>query len=412
MSNEQQLLILGRKHAAEFEQIVEQRGFKATCIPREAGMQALQSVLEQPIAGVIATNDGGSLMAAYVAEQAEVLYPSVRSVVLCQHKLKSRDAQMQWIPNAVPRYTGITLSAFAEGKRPNLSEVTFPVIVKPFRSSFSRATAICTTEEEVESWIEQNAEQLRRTNDTYRGLWSDITGGQMPLDGFIIEERAEGEQVTLDGYVHNGEVRFIGVTDSVLLYESLSFARFEYPSAIDEHIQEEMRQITRDVLRGIGFDNGFFNIEFVAHHQYGVKLVEINSRPSMQFQRLFEWVDGVKLLDMMVEEAVGGDPEKRLGERHAREDGVAFCYVFRRERDGLIASMPTAEDIRRAKAPLKNGHVSLFAPPGTKLSSLSQDAMTYRYAYAYGHVPERIQVGAAIAHMEDVLPFTFTDQEE
>ncbi|MCA9387724.1 MAG: hypothetical protein KC653_01645, partial [Candidatus Andersenbacteria bacterium] len=127
MSNEQQLLILGRKHAAEFEQIVEQRGFKATCIPREAGMQALQSVLEQPIAGVIATNDGGSLMAAYVAEQAEVLYPSVRSVVLCQHKLKSRDAQMQWIPNAVPRYTGITLSAFAEGKRPNLSEVTFPV---------------------------------------------------------------------------------------------------------------------------------------------------------------------------------------------------------------------------------------------------------------------------------------------
>ena len=82
------------------------------------------------------------------------------------------------------------------------------------------------------------------------------------MHGFIVEELLSGEEVTLEGFVSEGRVTTIGVTDSVKYPGTLSFERFEYPSRLAEERQGELSDVAERVLPALGFDGGFFNVEF------------------------------------------------------------------------------------------------------------------------------------------------------
>ena len=51
--------------------------------------------------------------------------------------------------------------------------------------------------------------------------------------------------------------------DSIMYPGTIAFERFEYPSSLPEPVQQRMGGIARRLMRGIGYQDGMFNIEFM-----------------------------------------------------------------------------------------------------------------------------------------------------
>jgi len=80
---------------------------------------------------------------------------------------------------------------------------------------------------------------------------------------------------------------------------TISFARFEYPSALDLGVRERMARIAARFISSIGFDNGLFNIEmFYDPNSNSIHLIEVNPRMCPQFADLMEKVNGVNTYEI------------------------------------------------------------------------------------------------------------------
>ena len=183
--------------------------------------------------------------------------------------------------------------------------------------------------------------------------------------GFLAEELLTGKEVTLEGYVHGGETTSIGVTDSVKYPGTNSFERFEYPSALSPERQAELSDATARVLRALGFDGGFFNVEFFIPSDGGAaRIIEVNARISSQFWPLVEAVDGQSTYEALFELACGGDPAWAFGPPR----GVAISYCMRVFEDAFVRSVPDPEP-----------GLELLVRPGLRLSQQGRnDAQSYR----------------------------------
>ena len=187
------------------------------------GRALLEELAELPADGVVGTKDRSALLAAQLAERRGLPGPSPAAIVSCQHKPSSRAIQQRLAPQATPRF------ALADRRRPFRR-----------RGGRSRSWAGCPG----------GAARRRRgraqlvDDQSYRDEYAELAG--LPEDavrGFLVEELVTGDEVTLEGFVHEGEVTVIGVTDSVKYLGTSSFERFEYPSALPLARLDELAEL-------------------------------------------------------------------------------------------------------------------------------------------------------------------------
>jgi hypothetical protein len=172
--------------------------------------------------------------------------------------------------------------------------------------------------------------------------------------------------VTLEGYVHEGRVTTIGVTDSVKYPGTLSFERFEYPSALPEARLDELDGVAARVLPALGFDGGFFNVEFFVPAAGPAQIIEVNGRLASQFAPLVQGLHGRSTYDALFALALGEDPEWEAG----APVGVGVSYCLRVFEDAFVESVPDPEP-----------DVELLVRPGLYLSEQGvNDAQSYRLA--------------------------------
>ena len=116
--------------------------------------------------------------------------------------------------------------------------------------------------------------------DEYARRYSGIAtlAGLAPenVHGFLAEELMEGAEVTLEGYVHQGSVTVIGITDSVKYPGTNSFERFEYPTVLSPRRQAELASVAKDIVLAHEFDDGFFNFEFFVADGEPARIIELN----------------------------------------------------------------------------------------------------------------------------------------
>jgi hypothetical protein len=190
------------------------------------------------------------------------------------------------------------------------------------------------------------------------------------VNGFLVEELARGAEVTLEGYVYGGEVTVIGITDSIMYAGTNSFERFEYPSTLGVDRQEELWGLARRVVPALGFDGGFFNMEFVVPPEGPATIIEVNGRIASQFAPMINAVHGRSTYDALFALASGRDPAWRPG----RPDGVAVSYVLRAFTDAFVEAVPEPEE-----------GVEILVRPGLRLSEQgTNDVESYRVAIVYG----------------------------
>ena len=131
---------------------------------------------------------------------------------------------------------------------------------------------------------------------------------------------------------------------------TLAFSRFDYPSHLPDSVQARMGEIATTTMRGLGFDNGIFNIEMMYDVEDDrISIIEINPRMASQFADLYEKVDGTNSFAVLLDIAQGETP--RFTRRQGRYAFAASC-VLRSFEDYLVAAVPSAADIEQPRADL------------------------------------------------------------
>jgi hypothetical protein len=143
-----------------------------------------------------------------------------------------------------------------------------------------------------------------------------------------------------------------------------SFERFEYPTVLSEDREAEIEDVVRRVMPELGFEGGFFNVEFFVSPDESPRIIEVNARIASQFAPLVQALHGRSTYDALFELACGEDPAWRTG----RPDGVGVSYCMRVFDDAFVEAVPDPEE-----------GLELLVRPGLHLSDQGvNDAQSYR----------------------------------
>jgi hypothetical protein len=309
--------------------------------------------------GIVGTKDRSALLASLLAERLGLPGPKPDAVINCQHKGRSRLLHRDVAPAATLPF------ATVHGADDPPPACPPPWFAKPIVGRLSQGARR----------VDDPAE-FRELRDAsgYSAAWgriAEVAGvPQAAVDGFLVEELARGAEVTLEGYVYEGRMTVIGITDSMMYAGTNSFERFEYPSALSLERQEELADVARRVVPALGFDGGFFNMEFVVPPEGPATLIEVNGRIASQFAPMMQAVHGRSTYGALLALACGSDPQWRPG----RPDGVAVSYVLRAFTDAFVESVPEPAS-----------GVEILVRPGLRLSEQgTNDVESYRVAIVYG----------------------------
>jgi hypothetical protein len=222
-------------------------------------------------------------------------------------------------------------------------------------------------------------------------------------------ELLEGHQATLDGYVVGGEVEIVGVVDSIMFPGTLAFRRFEYPSALPGPVQTRMAQAATAVIRGLGFDHGYFDVEFMYNRRTdALHIIEVNPRVSSQFADLYEKVDGFNTYVGLLELAL--DRRPRTARRQGRYNVAASC-LLRRFQDARVIKVPSPGDVERVRQLWPDVRIEVLAREDGRLSQELQDGSSYRYGLLNIGAQDRDEILRIFEWCRAALPFVFAEDD-
>lgn len=276
-----------------------------------------------------------------LADRFGTLAPSLESDVKCEHKFWSRVVQRE-ATDAVPAFA--PFDPFAEDALAAVRHLGFPLWVKPVVGTDSELGFKVGSEKEFDA----ARDAIRREIPPMaRGFDELLDRVALPpaiaeVSGrfCLAEALIRGEQCTVSGYVHRGEVTTYGIVDSHNFPGTSSFQRYEYPSELPRSVQERLEATARRVMEHIGFDNGTFNIEFFHDAERdAITLLEVNPRMSQSHGDLYEKVDGQSNHRLMVRLALGERPAWRRGRGRYRK--AAKCFIRCYDEDALVHRVPT-----------------------------------------------------------------------
>jgi ATP-grasp domain len=336
-----------------------------------------------PADGVVGTKDRSALLAAIVAERRGLPGPSPTAVLACQVKPTSRAIQQDAVPEATPRFARL------DGPPP----FPGPWFVKPVVGRLSQE-AMLVTDEVMPATVEEDA--------YYRDGYARIAAlAGLPAEsahGFLVEEVVTGDEVTLEGYVHDGRTTVIGVTDSKKYEGTSSFECFEYPSAIEPDRLAELHGLAERLVAAHGLDACFFNIEFFVPPSGNVHTIEVNARIASQFAPLVEAVHGRSTYDALFALACGEDPAWAPG----LPSGVGISYVVRVFDDAYVEGIPDPEP-----------GLEVLVRPGLRLSEQGHnDTASFRLAIFTEHGATREEALSRCRERARSLRFRLSGVEE
>ncbi|MGH3041555.1 MAG: ATP-grasp domain-containing protein [Gaiellaceae bacterium] len=304
-----------------------------------------------PADAVVGTKDQSALLAALLAERRSLPGPSPEALVRLQHKPTARSFQRLVAPEATPRF------AVLDGR------VTFdvPFFVKPVVGRLSQNAFRIDDPRQL-----LDLHEIDRYTTRYAEIAALAGADPAHAHGFLAEELLAGDEVTLEGYVHDGRVTVIGVTDSLKYEGTLSFESFVYPSALPQERLDELSDVTARVVTRLGFDGGFFNVEFFVPESGPARIIEVNGRLASQFAPLLLGLHGRSSYDALFQLALGEDPRWSEG----WPNGVAVSHVLRTFEDALVEAVPELEP-----------DLEILVQPGSPLSEQGvNDSESYRLA--------------------------------
>lgn len=256
-------------------------------------LNKLTPVKKNKIDGVFSTSDYlGMIAASIIAKALNLPGSSPEAIIKSSHKYYSRLFQQIAAPEATPKFDLL----IAQKSIPKLTKINFPCFVKPVKGSYSVLSQRINDLETLSRFL-KSPDVIRYTSHyltRYNQCLNHFTNLEIDGNYFIVEELLDGMQITIEGYCHRERIEMLGIVDTVKHPHSDSFARFDYPSILNQDIQKRMKMIARKVIKASSLKNTFFNIEMIYNKETdSIYILEINPRLCGQFSDLYEKVDGI-----------------------------------------------------------------------------------------------------------------------
>jgi hypothetical protein len=326
--------------------------------------------------GVVGTKDQSALLAAVFAARRGLPGPRPDALLRCQHKPTTRAIAREVVPEATPSF------ALLDGA----VSLDTPFFVKPVVGRLSQRAFRVDERRELRALPAPDRDTLRHARI------AELAGAEPGWGtGFIAEELLAGAEVTLEGYVHQGRVAVVGITDSVKYPGTNSFERFEYPTSVSGERQKELAAVAARLVPALGFDGGFFNVEFFVPEDGPAKVIEVNGRIASQFAPLVLALHGRSTYDALFALACGEDPRWE----HRQPEGAAVSYVLRVFADAFVEGVPAAEE-----------GLEILVEPGALLSEQGvNDPESFRLAIVYEAGESRAEAVARARARATALEF-------
>lgn len=195
--------------------------------------------------------------------------------------------------------------------------------------------------------------------------------------GYLLaEDPLSGALYTREGYAYGGEIHVLGVIGSIMFPGTAVFSRFEYPSSLPQGAQVNLAEIARNVMLGLGYCDGLFNIEFMYDPcSKQASIIEINPRMSSQFADLFERVDGFNSYALLLDLATGCRPHPTS--RRGRYAMAASC-VLRTFMDQHVRAVPSERELDRIAFEHPDIRVEVLGTLNQRLSGEMPDGQSLR----------------------------------
>jgi biotin carboxylase len=385
----------GPKFRGRYEFLFE--GFDLFKFPQNAALltfnvfQFIERIAEryrtERIDGVFSNNEHfGALIAAVIAKRLGLPGSDPLAVIDCQHKFYSRVRQRAILPEATPRFAVFPYSV----RDPSEIGLAFPFYVKPVKATYSVLARRVNDFGELRQHLRFRAIEkmvIKKLVKPFNDLMRVHTDYAVDAHHMIAEEVLHGVQVNVDGFVFGGNVNILGFIDEVMYPGTQAFMRFEYPSRLPRQVLARMSTLTRDLIEGMGFDFGFFNVELTYDPASGeIRIIEINPRLASQLANLYRRVDGYDPYELLIAMSLG---EKPKYERGNGEFGAAASFIFRRF-DGLpVKSVPSRDQLRSLNERYPDARLMLYLKKGASLAREMKWLGSYRYAVLNlgGHSP-------------------------
>jgi hypothetical protein len=330
------------------------------------------------IDGVFSNNEYfGALIAAVVARRLGLPGTPPGVVVTAQHKYYARLEQRRIAPEAVPDFSVFRFDL----RDPAGVGLPFPLYVKPVRSTFSVLVRRVEDFAQLRRHLTfSRMEELiiRRLVKPFNDLMPLYTDYRIDAHHLIAEQPVTGQEVNIDGYVHDGEVTFVGLSDALMFPGTDQFERFVYPSRVPAGVQERMRALAARLLEGMGYRHGFFNLEMIWDPATDrLSLIELNPRLASQLAGLYRRVDGVNPHRMLLDLCTGVAPQAVPARTGC---SVAASLVSRRFDGRPLEREPRAADVDRARRQFPDAAIMLYLKRGQALAREMKWLGSYRYA--------------------------------
>jgi hypothetical protein len=356
------------------------------------------------LSGVTSSSDyPGPMVAAALARRLGLPGADPAAVVESAHKYYARQRQRAVAPEATPPFRLI------DPRRPEAGceGLEFPCFLKPVKGSFSVLTGEVRSAAELAAFLARPEvdEFLRDYVAAFNQLVRALT--PLELDGsyFLAEGLLRGAQATVEGYIRQDEVEFLGIVDSIFHPGTASFARFEYPSALPEPVQHRMLELAERVVRAARLEGTLFNLELVydaARDALGI--IELNPRMCSQFADLYQRVDGTHGHEVALDLATGRRPRLR------RRQGSAACaasFPLRTFVPVRVARAPDAARIAEVESTPPGALVLWECEPGEELVDFAryQDGASLRYGVINLGARSRDALAAELRRADSALAY-------
>jgi ATP-grasp domain len=325
----------------------------------------------------------GALTAALLADKMGWPGTSPTAVVACQHKLYARQVLERVCPEANIPFERLPC-AYGE---PTPAGLHFPAFVKPIKAAFSVLARVVRSREDLHHFTRFGAYELwviKRLVEPFERVAKRLLPEADTAHSMMLEAPVHGAQYCLDGIVHNGRIKPLGVVDAIMYPGTQAFMRFDYPSRLQADAQAKALDVASKFLNAIGFTHGMFNMEFFYDAATDkLTVIEFNPRMASQFADLYLRVDGIDLYAMALALAHGQDP---WAVPHTLPTaGIASSVVYRVFDDSAahltqhIPPMPNEGQIKALKKQFPDHLLLQFPKAGHSLARDFKWLGSYRY---------------------------------
>lgn len=340
---------------------------------------------DEPIDAIVGYWDFPTQLLLPVLRQERGLRgPSLEAVLAAEHKYWARTLQRRIVPELLPPFAVVDPFADDAARCPALD---YPFWLKPVKAHSSLLGFRIANRADLAHAIDQ----IRRGIDEFSvpleaflrraDLPAEIA--RLPSTACIAEGIiAHGRQCTLEGYVHAGKAHVYAVVDSIRGPNRCSFERYEYPSTLPPAVRAEMAALACRVVEHGGLDDTPFNMEFYhdARHDR-LWLLEINVRISKSHGPLFEKVTGVPHFEVMLDLALGRQPDYPPAELRYRHAAKFMPRLYGRHDRAVVKATPSAEDIAALEARFPGSDIQMHLRPGMRLGQIRhRDSYSYELA--------------------------------